>query len=392
MWSAGTDVLSKQHYPTGLSSDRGGKVSLFYGDKVPTLVIEHEHDTEWSRGSGDHRIIELQKRSGRQPPSRLEVEAVISDLLTAFRNFTARHNLTCWLTHGSLLGMHRDHNIIPWDEDADVAMTADDMDETVRALRSGDAYPGHKNIVAIRRFGPDSDCIGMKFADASTGIYVDVMPFAERNGGTVLWSPCTVHKGPGHEVTYPRAEIFPLVQCRFAGSIHWCPRQVESYLLRSYDSLDVPRAQLHGKNRSNLSPWYLAKAQEFKRDEADANVVISQCCNLPRGFSLPVFGVGNMGTTGASFELRISLEGACVVVSTTTAATYDDGDLKSVSTKTAKECVSQCAHNPNCTHFTSRPVRHNRQCLLKHEQATLGGAPESWVSGKIVRLGLTRPR
>ena len=35
-----------------------------------------------------------------------------------------------------------------------------------------------------------------------------------------------------------------------------------------------------------------------------------------------------------------------------------------------------------------RPDGAHRSCILKDESATLGGAPESWVSGKIVRLGL----
>ena len=73
----------------------------------------------------------------------------------------------------------------------------------------------------------------------------------------------TVHKGPGHPVIYPREEIFPVAPCTFAGRTHSCPRQPKSYLLRSYDSIEVPVSQLRARPDSELSPWYRAKAKEF---------------------------------------------------------------------------------------------------------------------------------
>ena len=267
-------------------------------------------------------------------------------------------------------------------------MTTSDMNAMVAALRRGAVFLGHENIVAVQRYGPDADCIGMKVVDTDTGIFIDVMPFAEKKGGSELLSPCIVHKGPGHKVIYPRAEIFPVAQCRFAGGMHWCPRQIERYLRRSYDSLEVPRQQLHGRNVTGLSAWYRAKAKDFDQHEAAARAAIQQCCSLPPDFRLTFFGVGNVGSTGATFQLRVSLADACVVTSTTPAATYDNGDLEVVRTRTDKECISHCERNTRCTHFTSQPGSPQRSCRLKHENATLGGAPESWVSGKIVRLGL----
>jgi len=47
---------------------------------------------------------------------------VFLDLLLTLDRLTRRHNITCFMNYGTLLGSFRHHAMIPWDDDADVAM------------------------------------------------------------------------------------------------------------------------------------------------------------------------------------------------------------------------------------------------------------------------------
>ena len=175
LWLVWQSPNNRMHHHGAGSSEAA---TLVYGPRVPTLFEEHLHDTEWSLGSGAHVLKKFAPPNGKTL-SRNEIESTVSNLLAAFQSFASEHNLTYWLTHGSLLGAQRDQRIVPWDNDADVGMTESDLERMIEALRDGASYPGHDEIVTVRRFGPDTDCIAVKFIDSTNGLYVDVMPFSD---------------------------------------------------------------------------------------------------------------------------------------------------------------------------------------------------------------------
>ena len=128
------------------------KAEMFFveGRELPVLVVEKQHDTEWSKASsGGHRIDKYAEKDDG-PPTRQAVHASVAEVLDAMHNFTAQHGLKYWIIDGSLLGALRDGQVIPWDNDADVGMTAADVKQMVNILKSGANFPGHAGIVATR--------------------------------------------------------------------------------------------------------------------------------------------------------------------------------------------------------------------------------------------------
>lgn len=65
-----------------------------------------------------------------------EVHEVLLDMMSDIDEFCQRHNLRYWIFCGTLLGAVREHNFIPWDDDADLAMPIEDYRKFCRlALR-----------------------------------------------------------------------------------------------------------------------------------------------------------------------------------------------------------------------------------------------------------------
>lgn len=57
---------------------------------------------------------------------------MITRLLGIFNLIARRHNLTYWLSSGTLIGAVRHQGFIPWDDDADIEMTLDQYEKFYR--------------------------------------------------------------------------------------------------------------------------------------------------------------------------------------------------------------------------------------------------------------------
>lgn len=74
------------------------------------------------------------------------------DLLCFLDKICSQHNLTYWLDSGTLLGAARHGGFIPWDDDTDVCMPAEDA-RKLKELMADKVFDGH--IVLQHR---DTDC------------------------------------------------------------------------------------------------------------------------------------------------------------------------------------------------------------------------------------------
>lgn len=64
----------------------------------------------------------------RIPLSLREVQAILYDIIYMVDDFCKKHNIDYFLVGGTLLGAVRHQGIIPWDDDADIAMTRENYE------------------------------------------------------------------------------------------------------------------------------------------------------------------------------------------------------------------------------------------------------------------------
>lgn len=79
------------------------------------------------------------------PDNNLEkIQNTVYQILVDFDNFCAKHNLTYYLTYGTLIGAVRHQDFIPWDDDIDVSMPREDYDKLLNELSN--ELPEHLSL------------------------------------------------------------------------------------------------------------------------------------------------------------------------------------------------------------------------------------------------------
>lgn len=116
-----------------------------------------------------------------------QIQEISYQILIDFDNFCKKHNLTYYMTYGTLLGAVRHQDFIPWDDDIDVSMPREDYDRLLYSLYSD--LPEHlilqhykntesyylnfakifnKNTTVVEKSGQYNYRIG--------GVYIDIFP------------------------------------------------------------------------------------------------------------------------------------------------------------------------------------------------------------------------
>ena len=80
-----------------------------------------------------------------------EEKDIFRDLLVTLDRVTQRANLTFFLFAGSLLGLERFEDMLPWDDDMDVAMNFDDKEELIKALEEANMTNKVKNQIITKK-------------------------------------------------------------------------------------------------------------------------------------------------------------------------------------------------------------------------------------------------
>ena len=110
---------------------------------------------------------------------------VIRNNLQVFHNFCEKHNLTYYLSDGTLLGAIRHKGMIPWDDDADVCMPRKDYNKLLSLAQKIDLpyklehFKLNKDyIYPIFKFTDTRINIKAYYGDSyyQTGVWIDIFP------------------------------------------------------------------------------------------------------------------------------------------------------------------------------------------------------------------------
>lgn len=207
-----------------------------------------------------------------------ELQTHLLDILVAIDQTCRAHNLTYYLTAGTMLGAVRHKGCIPWDDDMDIAMPREDYDTLVRHAREWLPEPFEFKCAENE---PDFPSEFGKIIDASTtlverehhsyvgGIYVDVFPIDKMTGNTMAQRL--------HFMSYKFYKKMVYILCRNPykhghGVSSWWPlmaRRIFSLpdvlrkllaLQTAYAKLDTPLVVDHDDGRGGIMPAeYLGK-------------------------------------------------------------------------------------------------------------------------------------
>lgn len=117
-----------------------------------------------------------------------KVQAIELQLLEEFDRVCRKHGLTYFLDGGSTLGAIRHGGFIPWDDDIDVGMPADDYERFLKLapaeLCEGISLHTHENTPGYALFFAKLYKDGTRFIDENAaaancpqGIFLDIFPF-----------------------------------------------------------------------------------------------------------------------------------------------------------------------------------------------------------------------
>jgi LicD family len=161
----------------------------------------------------------------RRPPCctehLLELIGFTSDLL-------ARHGIVHWLDWGTLLGVVREGQLIPWDGDADLSILQRDEDAVLALeeefaaaghyLERPSLWRGHRGVIRIRYSKVNRGHLDLFMWQRRDGI---LQPL---EGGEEAWP------GMASRVVFPERFILPLGEVALNGHSFPAPTSVEEFL------------------------------------------------------------------------------------------------------------------------------------------------------------------
>lgn len=168
-----------------------------------------------------------------------------------FLTILAQNGLTAWPDFGTLLGLARHRNVIPWDYDADYCMLRPDYERLLQVFaRKG-------GIIGTLRLEPgyynDSDgCCCILFTDwPDDSLGIDIVAYARTETMLVnQMSPASLARYPG-TYDFDYRTVFPLKRRWFLGQHTWAPNLIEERLSEYFGS--TWRAYPDGHIESDLT-------------------------------------------------------------------------------------------------------------------------------------------
>ena len=186
----GVVVRYMPEVPVYLVDGEESNLKLTYKEDLPILE-RHFSKREMEQDPLEHQEAEANKMTYLKNYSQRnlrEMQLKLLDILIEVRDFLDRNQIDYWLDSGTLLGAVRHGGFIPWDDDIDICVHADDMPRLVEAARR--ELPPHL-FIQTPETDPEVRLPICKVRDITTliveagddftknyskGLYVDIFP------------------------------------------------------------------------------------------------------------------------------------------------------------------------------------------------------------------------
>jgi hypothetical protein len=131
--SIGRITVQERSFPVPASAP--GYLAFRYGEwKTPRVEWDTNHDDGAKVGQDELSYVKRRTRWTQPKPVKIKMKLVGRHLLKARRlladtiGILERNNIRYWLDEGTLLGIARGGEIIPWDHDMDISIHGDDSE------------------------------------------------------------------------------------------------------------------------------------------------------------------------------------------------------------------------------------------------------------------------
>ena len=225
--------------------------------------ISTNNKSIWEKPVGDNLVFKLGKNmyGAGCPPN--PYRTVLKNLLRYWVNLSNGHNINTFTCGGSLLGVHRNGDIIPYDRDIDLCMSHKEFYK-LQPLESRKPfnYRDHRIHIALQKdFSKDAsdrirvDCWGnevRKMNDPCSFVtpwarvifkrhYIDIFVFRESE---------RYLNDSEYKTMHLVEDVFPLKPCMFMGIQIKCPKNPTTFLSRYYEADFATKPQYFCRNRT----------------------------------------------------------------------------------------------------------------------------------------------
>ena len=176
-----------------------------------------------------------------------QCQLVMARMLKILDFICAKHEISYWMTAGTLIGAIRHKGFIPWDCDIDVGITRKDLEHLKQVRHEFPAdmfyqdgetdshYPKHSLVTKLRDrysnyFEWQQNNPGAKWHN---GLQVDLFIYETDDNGLLI--------NPFKGTRYQKEDIFPCTRLQFEGANLCAPNKYDDYIRRRYGNyLELP--------------------------------------------------------------------------------------------------------------------------------------------------------
>lgn len=188
------------------------------------------------------------------------------------------HNIIIFPEFGTIIGMKRHSNIIPWDYDGDFGVMMIDKDRLVTSYQN----EWDDDIIIDNNYYKDDGCCVFRFKDNINDIVDIVFYKTDDNKIVSCMSKEVIDEYPSKtNYSYDISDFYPLKEELFLGYRVHVPMKYEKYLVTEYgDWTQYPEEWKHMYNTKETSSPFIF-IDELNINEFDEFKILTQTKNVP---------------------------------------------------------------------------------------------------------------